>query len=207
MTAATGFRVPFVIGFTGEVERHHPLMWMQSWDGMRLAYDALPSRGDYSHGVLRLRQSQKRTGRPDFKTVNTRRQWRCMEKRLCQVCGRSAVDRDTGRTWWLLSSTGDGDYGDGYTNAPPTCRACIPEAIAFCPHLRRNAEVFTVGRCSLYGVRADVFLPYLAPIQPAERNVVLRFDDYSLPHAIARELLVRLSDVQPAQIGVHEQAA
>ena len=119
---------------------------------------------------------------------------------LCQVCTGSAVDRETGRIWWLLS--GDGRDGDGYTNAPPTCPACIPEAISQCSHLRRNAAVFTVGDCSPFGVRADVFVPYLPPVVPFERNAVLRFDEYDMHHVVARELLMRLHDLQPAMTEV-----
>ena len=191
----TGFRYPYVIGWTGEAQQHR-LQWKSLRDGKRLAYvDRRPS--DYALGVLRLRQGQKMTGRPDFTTVNTRRQWRCMDKHLCQVCAQSAVDRDTCRIWWLLSSGYRGD-GDGYTNAPPTCRTCIPEAISQCSHLRRNAAVFTVGGCSPFGVRADVFVPYLPPLVPFERNAVFRFDEYDMHHVVARELLMRLHDVQPA---------
>ncbi|WP_433516859.1 DUF6879 family protein [Nonomuraea sp. CA-143628] len=107
------------------------LKWQQdgSTGGLKLSYDA-PRAGDWAYGVLRLRQNSKRSGRPDFNTVNTRRQWRCMAKRLCQVCTRSAVDPDTGWISWLLSSEGGGHERDGFTNAPPTCKACIPEAIA-----------------------------------------------------------------------------
>ncbi|MEV3983596.1 hypothetical protein [Nonomuraea sp. NPDC049758] len=200
MTMATAtaskraFRYPYVIGWTGEAQ-NPPLKWVPRHGGLRLSY-AVPQRGDFRNGALLLRQGQNRTGRPDFTTVNTLRQWRCMEKRLCQVCARSAVDRDTGRIWWLLS--GDGDEGDGYTNAPPTCRACIPEAISQCSHLRRNAAVFTVADCSPHGVRADVFVPYLPPLVPFERNAVVRFDEYDMHHVVARELLMRLHDVQPA---------
>ncbi|GAA3209722.1 hypothetical protein GCM10020216_013100 [Nonomuraea helvata] len=151
--AGTAFRYPYVIGWTGEAETHR-LVWVPAAGGMRLSY-ADPHRGDYTQGVLRLRQKQTRAGRPDFTTVNTRRQWRCMAKGLCQVCARSAVDAETGRIWWLLSSD-YGGAGDGYTNAPPTCRACIPEAIAQCSHLRRHAAVFTVGGCVPFGVRGGM---------------------------------------------------
>ncbi|MEQ4721278.1 hypothetical protein [Nonomuraea sp. B19D2] len=191
----TGFRYPYVIGWTGEVQEHR-LQWKQHRDGETLAY-VDHRRSDYALGALRLRQGQKMTGRPDFKTMNTRRQWRSMDKHLCQVCAGSAVDRDTGRIWWLLSS-GYGDDGDGYTNAPPTCRACIPEAISQCSHLRRNAAVFTVAASYPYGVRGDVFLPYLPPVAPFERNALVRFTDDEIAHCIARELVVRLHDVQPA---------
>jgi hypothetical protein len=195
--AATGFRVPFVIGYSGDAVPD-PLAWRSRPGGLRLTY-ALPRRDDYGRDVpgcevLRLRQNQKRIGRPDFTTVNTRRQWRCMTNRLCQVCAKSAVDKDTGRIWWLLASDG-GESGDGFTNAPPTCKACIPEAITYCSHLRRHAAIFTVGDCFPYGVRADVFVPYLPPVVPFESNVVLRFDDYDMHHAVARELLMQLRDV------------
>ncbi|NRQ30519.1 hypothetical protein HII36_01490 [Nonomuraea sp. NN258] len=194
-TTVTGFRYPYVIGWSGEVQQHR-LRWELRRDGERLAYaESRPS--DYVYGVLRLRQGQKRTGKPDFTTVNTRRQWRCMDKRLCQVCAGSAVDPETGRIWWLLSSC-EGEAGDGFTNAPPTCRVCIPEAISQCSHLRRNAAVFTVGACYPHGVRGDVFLPYLPPVVPFRSNAVVRFADEEIAYCVARELLVRLHDVQPA---------
>ncbi|MEV0354371.1 hypothetical protein AB0H88_52260 [Nonomuraea sp. NPDC050680] len=194
----TAFRYPYVIGWTGEVQ-NLPLKWIPHRGGLRLSY-AVPHRDDVHNGVLRLRQSQTRAGRPDFRTVNTQRQWRCMDERLCQVCARPAVDRDTGRIWWLLSS-GYGDAGDGYTNAPPTCPACIPHAISQCAHLRRDAAVFTVADCSPYGVRADLFARHLPPLMPYERNAIMAFDDHDLHHAVARELLMRLHDVRPAVTG------
>ncbi len=194
----TSFRVPFVIGYTGDVVRQS-LKFVPRPDGWKLSYDA-PRAGDWAHGVLRLRQNSKRSGRPDFKTVNTRRQWRCMTKRLCQVCARSAVDPDTGRISWLLSSEEGNQARDGFTNAPPTCKACIPEAITYCPHLRHNALVVTVGDCIPYGVRADLFLPLLPTVVPYERNAVILLSDPDRELALARELLVRLTDVRPARI-------
>lgn len=193
----TSFRVPFVIGYTGDVVRQ-PLKFVPRPGGWRLSYD-VPRAGDWAYGVLRLRQRTMRSGRPDFTTVNTRRQWRCMAKRLCQVCARSAVDQDSGRIWWLLSSEG-GHSTDGFTNAPPTCRACIPEAITYCPRLRRNAMIVTVGDSLPYGVRADLFLPYLPPVVPYERNAVVLLSDPDRGLALARELLVRLDDVRPARM-------
>ncbi|MFG1956943.1 hypothetical protein [Nonomuraea sp. NPDC049028] len=194
----TGFRYPYVIGWTGEAQQH-ALRWRRHRDGDTLAY--LDHRAsDYAYGVLRLRQGQQMTGKPNFKTVNTRRQWRCMDKRLCQVCAQPAVDPDTGRIWWLLSS-GYGDGGDGYTNAPPTCPACVPQAISQCAHLRRNAAVFTVADCSPYGVRSDLFAPHLPPLMPYEWNAIVAFDDHDVRHVLARELLMRLHDVRPAVTG------
>ncbi|MCA2223500.1 hypothetical protein [Nonomuraea aurantiaca] len=194
----SSFRVPFVIGYTGDVVQQ-ALKFVPRSGGWKLSYDA-PRAGDWAYGVLRLRQNSKRSGRPDFTTVNTRRQWRCMSKRLCQVCARSAVDPDTGRISWLLSSEGGGYERDGFTNAPPTCKACIPEAITYCPHLRRNAMIVTVGDSIPYGVRADLFLPYLPPMVPYERNSIVLLSDPDREFALARELLVRLKDVRPARI-------
>ena len=54
------------------------------------------------------------------------------------------------------------------------------------------------GRCWPYGVRADVFVPFLPPLVPFERNAVFTFDDYDMHHVVARELLMSLHDVQPA---------
>ncbi|MEV0827976.1 hypothetical protein [Nonomuraea rubra] len=192
----TGFRYPYVIGWTGEALERHVLRWRPHWEGQRLSY-ADERRTDYADGVLRLRQGQTMTGRPDFRTVNTRRQWRCMSRQLCQVCARSVEDPDTGRTWWLLSSREGA--GDGFTNAPPTCPACIPEAISKCSYLRHNAAVFTVGSYWPYGVRGDVFLPYLPPVVPFQENAVVKLTDDDIRHCIARELLVRLHDVRPAE--------
>ncbi|NRQ35536.1 hypothetical protein HII36_27435 [Nonomuraea sp. NN258] len=199
-TASPSFRYPYVIGWTGEAEQPAVLRWRprSDADGQELAYTA-PDPGDYQLGVLLLRQGQRRTGRPDFKSVNTRRQWRCMTKLLCQVCAKSAMDSETGRVWWLLSGPG-GPVGDGYTNAPPTCPACIPEAIASCSFLRRHAAVFTVGSCRPYGVRADVFLPGRSPSEPWKENEILRLRDPDIPHCVARELLMGLSDVRPTRL-------
>ncbi|GAA2268554.1 hypothetical protein GCM10010149_06730 [Nonomuraea roseoviolacea subsp. roseoviolacea] len=190
------FRYPYVIGWTGEAVAHR-LVWRRGAQGEKLAYaDSRP--GDYAQGVLRLRQRGTRAGRPDFKTVNTRRQWRCMERALCQVCGRSAVDQESGRVWWLLS--GSEGPGEGYTNAPPTCPACIPEAIAGCPHLRRHAAVCTVGAWLPFAVRADVFVPYVPPVRPVAINALVPFSDERSRLCVARELVVRLIDVQPASL-------
>ncbi|MBN6052422.1 hypothetical protein JYK22_10810, partial [Nonomuraea sp. RK-328] len=119
-----------------------------------------------------------------------------MVKTLCQVCGRSAVDRESGRAWWLLS--GAGDQCEGYTNAPATCRACIPEAIAGCPHLRRHAAVCTVGAWFPFAVRADVFVPYVPPVRPVAVNELVPLSDERSRLCVARELVVRLIDVRPA---------
>ncbi|GAA3209716.1 hypothetical protein GCM10020216_013090 [Nonomuraea helvata] len=43
-------------------------------------------------------------------------------------------------------------------------------------------------------------MPYLPPVVPFSVNRVMRFDDEDLSHCIARELLMRLVDVKPADL-------
>jgi hypothetical protein len=56
-----------------------------------------------------------------------------MEKVRCQVRGKVAIDPDTGRIPWIMIDTAfreiPEDPTGGLTNAPPTCWACIPEAL------------------------------------------------------------------------------
>jgi hypothetical protein len=60
--------------------------------------------------------------------------------------------------------------------------------------------IVTVGDSVPYGVRADLFLPYLPPVVPYERNALVLLSDPAREFALARELLVRLKDVRPARI-------
>ncbi|GAA2374243.1 hypothetical protein GCM10010404_32200 [Nonomuraea africana] len=127
-----------------------------------------------------------------------------MLHRLCQVCGDSAVDRATGRIWWLLADGPNGAPGTaGYTNAPPTCLTCIPDALVSCPRLRRGAVVYSVGGSEPYGVVADLFEPSTGgrAIQ-VQRNVSIQLDEFRrLEHALAKQLLVLLSDLEREPAG------
>ncbi len=116
-TSEAGFRYPYVIGWTGEDLERHIMRWRPHREAQRFSY--ADERRTDADGMLRLRQGQTMTGRPDFRTVNTRRQWRCMSKQLCQVCTRSTSSSGTGRTWWPFPS--HEGAGDGFTNASPTC--------------------------------------------------------------------------------------
>ncbi len=64
----------------------------------------------------------------------------------------------------------------------------------------RRLRIVSEGDSIPYGVRADLFLPYLPPVVPYERNAVVLLSDPDREFALARELLVRLKDVRPARI-------
>ena len=154
----TAVRVPYITAYSEELAPH-PLAFVaypEATDGVRLSYDdAVPQ--DWMYGVLWARQGLHRRGRPEWKVVNTLRQRRCMRLLLCQVCGESATDPVDSRISWVLADDpGDTSAGAGYTNAPPTCAQCIPEAIASCPRLRRGAAVYSVGSAQPYGIIGDV---------------------------------------------------
>jgi hypothetical protein len=201
VTTTTTLRVPYITAYSEEMTPH-PLEFAAhrgATDGMRLSYaDSVPQ--DWQLGVLWARQGLHRQGRPEWKIVNTLRQRRCMLRLLCQVCGLSADD--DGRTFWVLADDpGDTSTGAGYTNAPPTCRTCIPEAISACPRLRRGAAVYTVGGAEPYGVLADILRPDGRRPVEVERNIAIPLDSFHrLEYALAKQLLVVLDDLQPAPL-------
>ncbi|MEV6861254.1 hypothetical protein AB0M44_09650 [Streptosporangium subroseum] len=143
-------------------------------------------------GVLRARAKTNRRGKPNLKAVNTRRQWTYIDQGRCQVCGRPARDRVSGRWWWLLADDGT-SAAQGYTNAPPTCRDCIPEAITQCPHLREAAAVHTVGSYLL----ANLYVPFEGLALPSAEGVELTLADSRIGQALATQLLMLLHDLRP----------
>lgn len=193
-------RVPYITAWSEETMNHAlAFEWAGAAGGLRLTY-ADPHPNDWLFGVLWVRQGLALRGKPEWKLVNALRQRRCMLRKLCQVCGSTAVDSSTGRAWWVLA---DGPTHDakvsGYTNAPPTCFACIPEALTSCPRLRRGAAVYTVGDAEPYGVVADLFAPSIrGGFTQVERNTTLGLDEYRrLEWALAKQLLVCLRDPEP----------
>ncbi|MBG0824916.1 hypothetical protein HS048_29900 [Planomonospora sp. ID91781] len=190
-------REPYVIAYSDEAVPQH-VLFVEHSTGPRLRH-ARPRPGDWAHGVLRARQRTHRRGRPDFRAVNARRQWQCIGRGRCQICGRPARDPESGRVWWLLSD--DGRSADrGYTNAPPTCRTCIPDAAAQCPHLRRSMAVYTAAGFEPYGVLANLYEPCGALAVPVEQGVELTLRDGLLGYALATQLLVVLHDLRPAPL-------
>ncbi|MEO3863418.1 hypothetical protein [Acrocarpospora sp. B8E8] len=161
-------------------------------------------RGDInSYGALVARVGQRRNGQPMWRKLNTARQWRCMEKLLCQVCGKPAMGEDGRIPWILTDRVVRDDYRDPtmkITSAPPTCLPCIPEARKLCPQLHDSFAAYSVGNVGYHGVLADMYEPGLKweAIPTGERNVEIPFTmSYLLRVALATQLLVRLSDLQP----------
>ncbi|GAA0953350.1 hypothetical protein GCM10009560_76170 [Nonomuraea longicatena] len=193
-------QVPYITAWSGETMDHGlGFVWSDDARGLRLTYKN-PHPGDWSLGVLWMRQGLTGGGKPEWKRVNALRQRRCMLRKLCQVCGGSAVDQVTGRTWWLLADEADrGPAAAGYTNAPPTCLPCIPDSLTLCPHLRRGSAVYTVSDAQPYGVIADLFAPSGGKkIVHVQRSATLQLDEFrKLQHALAKQLLVVLDDLVP----------
>jgi hypothetical protein len=193
-------RVPYVTAHDGEDILYHLALapHREATDGQRLSYiDAVPT--DWMFGVLWHRHGVSRAGAPEWKRVNTIRQRRCMRHLLCQVCGQSAVD-DAGRIWWVMAEEpGLTAAGEPFTNAPPTCPTCIPEARMLCPRLRKTAQVYTASSAEPYGVVADVHRPVGRRLLVVEQTAELPLDAFHrLEYALAKQLLVTLDGLTPA---------
>ncbi|MBB2915055.1 hypothetical protein FHS43_006370 [Streptosporangium becharense] len=201
---ATRLRIPYVIAHAGEAVPQRLRFVRRPLGGLRLAYDD-PRRGDEAYGVLRVRVRGTRQGAPQWRMLNTLRQWRCMERHLCQVCGEPATDPASGRIPWIMTDTAFRELPDdptgGLTSAPPTCEACIPEALATCPQLHISSAVCTAARSEPAAVLADMFTP--GPngraVHTGEHNVEISLKDETLlPYALATQLVVQVHDLRPA---------
>ncbi|GAA3136751.1 hypothetical protein GCM10010466_29470 [Planomonospora alba] len=185
---------PYVIAYAGEAEIQH-VLFRRVRGEWRLTH-AEPRRDDWGYGILRARSGASRQGKPLFDVVNPRRQWTCADCGLCQVCGETARDPETGRYWWLLSDEGESE-DRGWTNAPPTCRACIPAAVTQCPHLRRGRPaVYTAGAFEPYGVFAVIYSRSGQLAYPLAEKEIVTFGDPRASHALATQLLVCLRDLR-----------
>ncbi|MEU8038109.1 hypothetical protein [Streptosporangium sp. NPDC049078] len=171
-------------------------------DGVpRLTYrDALPQ--EWMFGALWARCGTAREGKILWNMVHTLRQRRCMLKRLCRMCGRTATDPDTGRVCWVLPSALAGDLRSPWPTAhPPTCEAHVGEALAYCPYLRREAPVIcTVGDYSPIGVLANLYgEDDSGRVVETHHQIAVGLDEsHLLPRALATQLIVQVSDLQPA---------
>lgn len=215
--------VPYVIAYAGEEVRPRLIFAQHSGSdgGMRLAYTD-PRPNDRVRGILRARVRDLHTkpgkrGPERMRKLNTRRQWACMDRLLCQVCARPATDPDTGRIWWILVAavfepTGEAVYRhgrpwtEGRTNAPPTCRGCVEVALRECPMLQERALVCTAEKAASAGVLADMYEPSpgLAPVLTAH-NVFVAWEAFSRhPRALATSQVVQLYDIQPADSSAQE---
>lgn len=192
-------RVPYVTAYDGEDVTYQLALApsLEATDGIRLSY-ADPVETDWLYGVLWHRHGMTRSGRPQWKLVNTNRQRNCMLRTLCQVCGQSAVEED--RIWWVMAEKPDQSaQGEVFTNTPPTCRACIPLARALCPRLREWSQAYTVAAAEPYGVVADVFKPVGRGLVSVGGTIELPLEAYhDLEYALAKQLIVTLAGLDEA---------
>ncbi|MGR6915362.1 hypothetical protein ACU635_14050 [[Actinomadura] parvosata] len=165
-----------------------------------------PSASAWEPGILRarvrdLRDRPATRGPERMRKLHVRRQWRCMDKLLCQVCALPAADRQTGLIPWLLTRTAFEATGlrSGRTNAPPTCARCIPKALEECPMLRSSVSLCTVEGVKPAGVLADMYRPGIVrTLESTGRNVFVAWDDYQHhPYALATSQMVELQGIRP----------
>jgi hypothetical protein len=197
--------IPYVIAYANELVED-PILFERHADELRLAYHQ-HRRSDWVHGILRarirdLRDRLDRRGPERMRKLNTRRQWRCMDKLLCQVCGNSATNPETGLIPWLLTKTVFEATGEdsGRTNAPPTCWSCVAKALEGCPMLQDNAALHTVTSATSVGVLADMYEPGLFSERPvlARHNVFIAWDAHRYhPCALATSQVLELHGMKP----------
>ncbi|MEU4225783.1 hypothetical protein AB0F17_15935 [Nonomuraea sp. NPDC026600] len=192
----TAVQAPYVTAFTGEhvalnlaIARHAGAMTKA-----RLSYRD-PVDEDWMFGALWARQATNRVGDPDFRALHTLRQRECMLGRLCQVCQGSAADPSSGRLWWVWPAPVAAS--SAVLSKPPTCRACIPKAIAACPSLRGSAHVYTSDDYEPRGVVGHVFSDVGGVLRMQEgllpgRLWEIPLDAFRrLEYTLARALIVR----------------
>ncbi|GIH98073.1 hypothetical protein [Planobispora takensis] len=196
--------VPYVLAYSGEAVPQRLSFAEDPMSGMlRLSHRAPRPRSDWTRGVLLARIRTHQRGEVMWRMLNRHRQWQCMIRHLCQVCAGPATDPATGRLWWVITETGfrATESAGGLTNAPPTCPACIPASLRFCPQLRKSATVYTVGGVEFAGVLADLYEPGPGgqAVFAGERNVFVGWEEFAiLPYALATQMVVRLHGMEPA---------
>lgn len=201
--------VPYTVAYANELVSD-PIGFVPYAGRMRLSY--LPSKaGDWvSHdaarlgsvgGILRartrdLRDDPAKRGPERMRKLNTRRQWRCMDKLLCQVCGEPVTGSVSGAIPWALTKTvfERTSLRSGRTNAPPTCWTCIPKALEECPMLHEHFSLYTVTAVRSVGVLADLYRPgVFSPVTLVAHNVFVGWDDFQHhPYALATAQVVEL---------------
>lgn len=207
--------VPYTIAYANELV-DDPIYFEWHNHEYRLTYGK-PRRQDWVNGILRARVKDlldrpDRRGSERMRKLNTRRQWRCMDKLLCQVCGAPATDPETGLIPWALTSTvfERTGPGSGRTNAPPTCWACIPKALEECPKLLEDFAIYTVADTTSAGVLADLYVPGIIAYQPTldQHNVFVAWDAIRY-HAssLAVAQVVELQGMTPVEPIPHSQAS
>ncbi|TMR90370.1 hypothetical protein [Nonomuraea basaltis] len=211
----TGYKtIPYTIAFANELVMD-PIGFVPYRGRMKLSY-LQPKAGDWVTGpavpgrssveILRgrvrdLRDRPDKRGPERMRKLHPRRQWRCMDKLLCQICGEPATDPETGVIPWALTKTvfEQTSPSSGRTNAPPTCWNCIPKALEECPMLQEDFTLYTVAGRTSAGVLADMYRPGLVrAIEPTAHMVFVAWDDYTHhPFALALCQVVELHGMRP----------
>lgn len=208
--------IPYVIAYANELVED-PIAFVEYAGRLQLSYLS-PRPSDWAKPpspwgctaarILRARVRDLRD-RPDkrgperMRKLNTTRQWRCMDKLWCQVCGEPAVDLETGSYPWLLFETVFEATGEdsGRTNAPPTCWLCVPRALAECPKLESDPILCVAKTVRSAGVLADVYAPGIAGEGAlTDRNAFIGWDWTEFHHrslAVAQVVELRGLKILP----------
>ncbi|MFI6541461.1 hypothetical protein ACIBHY_54040 [Nonomuraea sp. NPDC050547] len=193
--------VPYVNAWTDEHVTHGlRFVWHEGSRGARLSYlDPLPQ--DWLYGALWARQGLAQTGGVEWRSAHPTRQRRCMRHGLCQVCGLSAKDPVTGRTWWLMPNPDQPtrtELGRVISHIAPTCEQCIPVSLRHCPRLKRGAAIYTAADFEPYAVVADVYHATAGgSVRPTARSAMVELDRYrALNHVLAKQLIVAFDDMR-----------
>lgn len=195
--------VPYTIAYANELVED-PIWFVWRAHELCLTYHE-PRPGDYVRGILRARirdllDRPAQRGSERMRKLNVRRQWRCMDKLLCQVCGQPATDPETGLIPWALTKTVFESTGpdSGRTNAPPTCWTCIPKALEECPMLLQDFAIYTVAAVESAGVLADLYRPAIPLPTLSRQNVFVAWDAIAYhARALATSQVLELRGMKP----------
>lgn len=162
-----------------------------------LAYrDEVPDDRD-RNGVLWARLAwAPGVGRPDFRTMHSRRQRRAMLGMLCQVCDGPASR--TSRGWLFLlqrpegtEETAPGWPEGGLSTKPPVCEPCAHLALRWCPHLTDPIAVRS-RKPRVWGVFGGLFAPTADGLAQSPTDHCLPYGHPAAPWFLASQLVIEL---------------
>ncbi|WP_143681669.1 hypothetical protein [Actinacidiphila glaucinigra] len=166
---------------------------------------------DLYENVLWVRQPiAPGRGRPHFAGIHSRRQRRCLQYMLCQVCDVTTFARADGRHLFLLRANGEQPIAEGErTTAGPVCVPCAVQSVAFCPHLRGSYTAALVSYCPTWGVAGVVYDPdTLHPLSAGPDNPLelVAHDDPRISWTLAARYVVSLHGCEPVNVADLEKA-
>lgn len=203
---SNGLRVPYVVAWTAETPQVAPVTIRPGRNGARLGYVHEDPVADLCNEVLWVRQPiAPGRGRPHFAGIHSRRQRRCLQYMLCQVCGVSTFARADGRHLFLLRSHGEQPIAEGErTTAGPVCVPCAVQSVTYCPHLRGSYAAALVSYCPTWGVAGVVYDPDtlqpLLPAGPDEGLELVGHDDPRISWTLAARYVVSLHECEAVDL-------